>query len=415
MKTVKIVRKNNIIYKTAFLTIFIFSFLIASAQSNKTDIRIKAAGDIIFHGPIVSMAKKIKKENPAENSYLYFLKLLPEDALKADISMVNFENPIAYKTGGAPVPFIFNAPLESYEAFEKIGVNLFNLANNHIYDQEVDGLDETIEALSKTGLTGLCDKEMSAIIKTFEINGKKIMLAGITRLLNVSKTLNRLQICHLPQKNMRAKDKEKEFLKTEENFLKKLKEQSKEADVFIAQVHWGTEYIIEPHQMQTEFAQQLAESGVDIILGHHPHFVQGYDIIKSNHEVEKQTLVFYSLGNFFSNQGRKYKYQPNAQHDHNSARTRDGVIIDLVLKNSKCEDNYNIKMALKKEDKDDLTICAKAIPTWMHRGKVNKKFFIGPVLSERAAFEKEFSKEKSIFLRSAERTNELFKQPVSAK
>lgn len=69
-------------------------------------------------------------------------------------------------------------------------------------------------------------------------------------------------------------------------------------DVLIVHMHWGPEYVREPSREQRQLAQLLSELEVDIIFGHHPHVLQPIDILK-NEETSHETIVFYSLGNFF--------------------------------------------------------------------------------------------------------------------
>ena len=66
-------------------------------------------------------------------------------------------------------------------------------------------------------------------------------------------------------------------------------------DVLIVAMHWGVEYATNPNDSQKEIAQYLADLGVDIIIGCHPHVLQPITWIDD-------TLVMYSLGNFISNQ-----------------------------------------------------------------------------------------------------------------
>ena len=67
-------------------------------------------------------------------------------------------------------------------------------------------------------------------------------------------------------------------------------------DVLIVAMHWGIEYTHTPTKEELEIAQYLADLDVDIVLGAHPHCIQPIDIIDD-------TVIYYSLGNFISNQG----------------------------------------------------------------------------------------------------------------
>lgn len=83
------------------------------------------------------------------------------------------------------------------------------------------------------------------------------------------------------------------------------------SDIQVAYVHWGTEYADTANQLQTSLAKQLAELGVDIIVGHHPHVVQDIQMIED-------TLVIYSLGNFVFDQ----YFSPEVQT---------GLVVDLAV------------------------------------------------------------------------------------
>mgnify|MGYP002513105464 CR=1 FL=1 len=76
------------------------------------------------------------------------------------------------------------------------------------------------------------------------------------------------------------------------------------AEALVLFIHWGDEYKRIPSEFQTKLAQKLCDSGVDIIIGSHPHVVQPVDMITSTDKNNK-TLVIYSLGNFISNQRKE--------------------------------------------------------------------------------------------------------------
>lgn len=64
-------------------------------------------------------------------------------------------------------------------------------------------------------------------------------------------------------------------------------------------IHWGNEYERKPNKTQRTIARNLRQAGADLIIGSHPHVVQPY-------EADSTHAVFYSLGNFVSNQRKRY-------------------------------------------------------------------------------------------------------------
>jgi gamma-polyglutamate biosynthesis protein CapA len=68
------------------------------------------------------------------------------------------------------------------------------------------------------------------------------------------------------------------------------------ADLVVVNVHWGQEYDTEASPRQKALAKAMVDAGADIIIGHHPHVLQSFDVYK-------QGIIFYSLGNFVFDQG----------------------------------------------------------------------------------------------------------------
>jgi len=75
-----------------------------------------------------------------------------------------------------------------------------------------------------------------------------------------------------------------------------------EVDLIIVSLHWGTEYSDYPLEVQRETAHRLVDAGAKLVLGHHPHCLQGM-------EVYKDSLIAYSLGNFVYDKQRLSKCQ----------------------------------------------------------------------------------------------------------
>jgi poly-gamma-glutamate capsule biosynthesis protein CapA/YwtB (metallophosphatase superfamily) len=92
------------------------------------------------------------------------------------------------------------------------------------------------------------------------------------------------------------------------NRITKLKENN---DVVIVNIHFGNEYQEQSNNRQKALARKMVDSGVDIVIGHHPHVIQDY-------EIYKEKPIFYSLGNFIFDQ-------------YFSAETQEGLVIKIVL------------------------------------------------------------------------------------
>ncbi len=127
---------------------------------------------------------------------------------------------------------------------------------------------------------------------------------------------------------------------------------SKGADIIVFSMHWGNEYQRNPNEYQKKISKKLADLGVDIIIGGHPHVIQPMEYISSDVS-KKNTLVLYSLGNFLSNQRREII---------NNKYPEDGIIVNMDF--VKDTDSQKVKL-------DNVSY----IPTWVYRKPVdNSKF-----------------------------------------
>jgi poly-gamma-glutamate synthesis protein (capsule biosynthesis protein) len=76
-------------------------------------------------------------------------------------------------------------------------------------------------------------------------------------------------------------------------------------DMTIVFIHWGEEYQRAPNAFQKDIAAYLFANGANVIIGSHPHVIQPMEWHKSD-SISKEQLVVWSLGNFVSNQRKRY-------------------------------------------------------------------------------------------------------------
>lgn len=163
--------------------------------------------------------------------------------------------------------------------------NFFNLANNHFSDQGERGIIETRQNLEKLDFNyvgcedGIVDECSSYLL---EKGNRKIGIAGFS------------MVYRMPDR-----DKMSDVIR----------ELASSSDIVVVNVHWGVEYTHERNQTQKNIAYEFIDSGADIIIGHHPHVVQGIEIYESKrvatngaHTNNKKGIIFYSLGNFIFDQ-----------------------------------------------------------------------------------------------------------------
>lgn len=232
--------------------------------------------------------------NKAEKTYDFapMLSLVADDLADADLTVVNVDGVLkGGKVSGYPSfstpPSLLNALLES-------GVDMLTLANNHALDFGFEGLKKTIENCEAYGMDfigGARTKAERQELAIREINGTKIGFLNYTEVMNGDSSYfgkNALEYGILKlQKGTAGKD------------IRALREAG--ADVVIVYVHWGTEYQTKPDANQKKYAKKLAEAGADVILGSHPHMLQGAVWIETEKDgAARHTLCVYSMGNFLA-------------------------------------------------------------------------------------------------------------------
>jgi len=274
--------KSILIYQ--MISLFLFCNL--AGQDNSNRLTLVFAGDIMGHDSQIASAKY-------EEAYNYdtcFSFLQPYIA-SADIAIANLEVTLAgppYK--GYPR---FSSPDELAFAARGAGFDLFITANNHSLDRNKEGLERTIDVLDKGKIlrTGTFKNDSERLLDyplIIEKNNIRLAILNYTYGTNGLKT-EEPNIVNYTDREQIAKDLEKAKFA--------------EPDFIIVTMHWGLEYQRSENIEQRELAEFIAKNGADAIIGSHPHVVQPVNKI---HNGSNETLVVYSLGNFISNQRKRY-------------------------------------------------------------------------------------------------------------
>lgn len=153
-------------------------------------------------------------------------------------------------------------------------IDFYNVANNHIMQHGKEAYLNTIDFLEQKKISYFgCNKQKTL---SFNYKNNKISLTGFSQ--RDEKFSDFPSYWYNPEYSEILK----EFLKIEEDDFK------------IAYIHWGNEFINKPYNDQKKFARWLIDIGYDVIIGLHPHVLQGYEEYKGKR-------IYYSLGNFVFN------------------------------------------------------------------------------------------------------------------
>jgi len=250
-------------------------------------VNLVAVGDNLLHLPIMNGCK-----TAGGYDFTPLYKQVKELVSAADLAFVNQEGPIG-GAGSVPSGYpLFNAPAAAGLALTATGFNIINQANNHALDQGTQGLLGTIafwqEQPGAVVIGVNASEQERARVKVVEVQGYRFAWLAYTYGAN-GQPLEHSYLLNLIDKDAMAED---------------IAKARAVADAVIVSIHWGEEYQQEPSPQQRELAQFLADQGVMLVIGHHPHVAQPLEWLqgKDGHP----TLVMYSLGNFISSQNRRY-------------------------------------------------------------------------------------------------------------
>jgi poly-gamma-glutamate capsule biosynthesis protein CapA/YwtB (metallophosphatase superfamily) len=199
----------------------------------------------------------------------------------SDIVVGNLETPITREgVEFAKKRFRFKADPKAASAMRKAGFSVLTLANNHIMDFGAQGLDETLQNLKKEKILyagagrNLAEARMPALV---EKNGQKIAVLAYSLTNPVEFYAGGNQPGAAPG--------------YPRLFLADIKKAKAAADYVVVSFHWGAESSTSPKSYQMEVARMAIDAGADVVVGHHPHVLQGIERYKGG-------LILYSLGNY---------------------------------------------------------------------------------------------------------------------
>lgn len=265
--------RHKLVYKIIIVFILIFPVFISANAFCGEELVIYAVGDIM---PSEKASPFIKKYGHA-----YPYKKTRAILDSGDIVIGNLETPLTDSDSAIEgKQYVFKSHPKTAGALKKAGFTHLSLANNHMMDYGPEGLHSTIKNLSSAGLAPIGAGEDIREARRpglTTVKGKKVAI------LAYSNTF--------PKSYYADKDK----AGTAPGYAAFVKADVLRAraasDIVITTFHWGAELMDSPKDYQKKLARLAIDSGADIVLGHHPHILQGV-------EFYKEGVIFYSLGNF---------------------------------------------------------------------------------------------------------------------
>ena len=241
------------------------------------------------------------------NNYGYFFEKVNPLFNNDDLTVVNLETTLTNATRKADKKFRFKGNPEYVNILKEGNIEIVNISNNHIHDYLEQGFMDTIRTLEDAGIY----YSGEGYIATYEAKGIKIASLGYGGWSTAIK----------------------EALA---NDIRKVKEF---ADIVIVSFHWGQERINYPNSTQIQLGRFAVDSGADVVIGHHPHVIQGV-------EKYKDKYILYSLGNFSfgGNKNPSDKdcilFQNIFEFKKNKLTKNNGIIIPCQISSTKSINDY---------------------------------------------------------------------------
>lgn len=279
-------------------------------NQSSSEFSIAAVGDISFAGihadePNIEIFKKVK---PIFNT--------------ADLVVGNLEGPLFNDSNPVFGKCTIRAHTGWAEILYKAGIRMVSLANNHIMDHGEGGLHSTIDALEKAGIeyVGAGKNLREACSPIFKkIKGRRIAFIARTSVA-------------VDSPSYAGENKPGVAFLNSEELEQSLSSTRESVDLVVLLLHWGVEHYDYPSPKQRLEAKKMICAGVDLILGHHPHVMQGVERFGEG-------IVAYSLGNFIFDD---FNWVPKTQEGESnimrlklSDTNRKGIILKYFDKDGK--------------------------------------------------------------------------------
>lgn len=243
------------------------------------------AGDILFDDSYTPMGVMRKRGDIKDCFSAETLREMEE----ADIFMLN--NEFTYTDRGEPTPekqFTFRAKPENAAMLYELGVDIVSLANNHAYDYGEISLLDTLTTLEEIDMpyvgAGRNLKEASQTVYLYAGDQKIAYISGT----QIERSL--------PPDTKGATENTPGVFRclTETEIFDRIAEAKENSDFVVVYIHWGTEKTDELDWAQPGMAKSLAEAGADLVIGDHPHVLQGIANVGG-------VPTIYSVGNYWFN------------------------------------------------------------------------------------------------------------------
>ncbi len=258
---------------------------LAVTASPKRQVTLAAVGDIMLARQVTGTLES--------KGFDYPLASAKAKLEAADVRFGNLESPLG--TGGTPIPgkgIWYRGKPEALETVVRGRFDIINLANNHILDYDTALFNETLTALDQKKIAHIgagqnLDEARAPVI--VEKNGLRIGFLGYSDMAEIFWDYSYPRMFAATDEVPGIAPLRREMI------LEDIAKLKKKVDLVVVSLHWGEEYQNVPTPAQKELAHDVVDAGACLVLGHHPHAIQGVEFYDG-------AVIAYSLGNFITDQ-----------------------------------------------------------------------------------------------------------------
>jgi poly-gamma-glutamate capsule biosynthesis protein CapA/YwtB (metallophosphatase superfamily) len=262
------------------------------AENEDKAIRLFFVGDVMFDRGVEHYLDKY-----GQGDFRFPFLNIKEKLEEGDLLFGNLEGSISDRGNRVGSIYSFRFRPEAISGLTFAGFDMLSLANNHMLDYQRIALEDTMNILRENGIDYVgagFNKDEAFSVRIKEVKGIRIGFLAYTNLgtENWKAGENYSGMAWINKSNI-------------ESLAEDIKVAKENVDILIISLHSGEEYAKEPNNFQVLFSQRAIVAGADLIVGHHPHVVQGIEeyipLIEEGRD-KKKGWIAYSLGNFVFDQ-----------------------------------------------------------------------------------------------------------------
>lgn len=239
----------------------------------------------------IMLARRVRESMESQDDLAAPFRVFADRLASADITVGNLESTLSQNGSATQGGDSFGARQDVLKGLKLAGFDLLGLANNHLGDYGQRAIVETIKRIDRAGFAftgGGVDLEQARKPAVIERRGISIGFIATDSIGETPAATSNRPGTNRINAPPRTGPLDNKALK---RVIDDIAELHDDVDIVIVMAHWGTQYTHVPEKSQRRMARAFADAGADLVVGGHPHWVQGWQAVDD-------VTVIHSLGNF---------------------------------------------------------------------------------------------------------------------